>query len=148
MSTKPVAQPLLIQTSAIVLGMLLALAVHILGVRIGLNLGGLWYTGNAGLMPASVAAAWWLVAAVGLVSGYVTAALMGGAASSRIPPRLRQLLFIVAVGILAAAGPAASGIGGAGSLTTASGVIAGLTALGLGALMAFCGAIFALRNNG
>lgn len=131
-------------TSAIVLGVLLALAVHILAVRIGLDLGSLWLPEPGGLMPASAAAAWWLVAAVALVGGYATAAMMDGTASGRVPPGLRQALAAAVVVVLAAAGGAASG---AGPAPTAAGVIAGLAALGLGAVMAFCGASFARRRR-
>lgn len=144
MASRPAFPPLIVLTSAMVLGLLLALAVHILGARIGFDLGSLWTPGPDGLMPASAAAAWWLVAAVGLVGGYVTAATMNGAASGRIPARLRQFLIAAVVLVLAAAGHAASG---AGPAPTAAGVIAGLAALGLGATMAFCGASFALRRR-
>lgn len=144
MTVRPTLPPLIVLTSAVVLGVLLALAVHILAVRIGLDLGSLWVPGPGGLMPASAAAAWWLVAAVALVGGYATAAMMDDAASARVPPRLRQILIAAVVAVLAAAGGAASG---AGPVPTAAGVIAGLAALGLGATMAFCGASFALRRR-
>lgn len=147
MVAAPEFPPRLILTGAMVLGLLLALSVHILGVRIGLDLGGLWAPDSRGLMPASAAAGWWLVAGAGLVSGFVTASIMSRAASGRIPLRVRQALIATAVVIFAAAGGAASGAGGGSPLPTASGVIAGLTALGLGALMAFFGATFALRRT-
>lgn len=145
MAVRTSLPPLTVLTSATVLGLLLALAVHILGARIGLNLGSLWVPEPDGLMPASAAAAWWLVAAVALISGYLTATLMDGAAGRRIPRWLHRALAALAVLVLAAAGHAASG---AGPAPTAAGVIAGLTALGLGAAMAFCGASFALRRRG
>lgn len=145
MPAKTVFPPLMIFTTAIVLGLLLALAVHIVAVRLGLDLGGIWSSGPDGLMPASSAAAWWLVATVGFVSSYVTTSIMSGAASGRIPPRIRQLFVVAVVIILAAAGPAASG--GGANRSTASAVIAGLAALSLGAVMAFCGAWFALRTK-
>ena len=42
-------------------GMLLALAVHMLGARYGLDLGGLWRSDSKEFMSASAAIAWWLV---------------------------------------------------------------------------------------
>jgi hypothetical protein len=45
--------------------------------------------------------------------------------------------------VLVAAGQAASG---PSSIPTTAGVLAGFAALGLGAVMAFCGAHFALRK--
>jgi hypothetical protein len=53
--------------------------------------------------------------------------------------------FLIAVGVLVlvGAGQAASG---PSSIPTVAGVLAGFAALGLGAVMAFCGAHFALRK--
>jgi hypothetical protein len=68
---------------------------------------------------------------------------MDSAVSGQIPQRMRQFLIAVGVLVLAGAGQAAS----APSPTpTISGVLAGLAALCLGAVMAFCGAHFALRR--
>ena len=116
----------LILAGAIVSGVLLALAVHMLGARYGLDLGG-----------------WWLIATVGFSGGYFTANLMDSAVSGPIPLRMRQFLIAVGVLILAGAGQAASA---PSPLPTVSGVLAGLAALCLGAAMAFCGAHFALRK--
>ena len=41
---------------------LLALAVHMLGARYGLDLGGLWRSDTGEFMPAGAAIAWWLIA--------------------------------------------------------------------------------------
>src|SRR5205814_781046 len=128
---------------AIVSGVLLALAVHMLGVRYGLDLGGLWRSDSREFMPAGAAIAWWLIATVGFSGGYFTADLMHSAASGQIPMRMRQFLVVVGVLILAGAGQAASA---PSPLPTISGVLAGLAALCLGAVMAFCGAHFALRK--
>lgn len=94
-------------------------------------------------MPASAALAWWLVATGGFAGGYFTARLMNHAVAGQIPPKLRQFLIVVLVLVLAAAGQAASA---PSAVPTASGVIAGLATLLLGAAMAFCGAYFALRK--
>jgi hypothetical protein len=134
----------LILAGAMVCGMLLALAVHVLGQRFNLDLGGLWRADDSRiLVPAGAALAWWLIATVGFSGGYFTAALMHSAVSGHIPRRMRQFLIATGVLVLAAAGQAASA---PSSVPTASGVLAGLTALCLGAIMAFCGAHFALRK--
>lgn len=133
----------LVLTGAIVTGVLLALAVHMLGARYGLDLGGLWRSGSGPFMPAGAAIAWWLIATVGFCGGYFTATLMHGAVSGQIPERMRQFLIAIGVLVLAGAGQAASGPSAAPTL---AGVLAGLAALCLGAVMAFCGAHFALRR--
>ncbi|MEH2475768.1 hypothetical protein V1281_003057 [Nitrobacteraceae bacterium AZCC 2161] len=133
----------LILAGAMISGVLLALAVHMLGQRFGLDLGGLWRTDVSDFMPAGAAIAWWLIAAMAFVGGYVTATLMHSAASGRIPQRMRQFLIAVGVLVLAGAGQAASA---PSPIPTVSGVVAGLAALCLGGVMAFCGAHFALRK--
>jgi hypothetical protein len=133
----------LILAGAMISGVLLALAVHMLGVRYGLDLGGLWRSHTREFMPAGAAVAWWLIATVGFSGGYFTATLMDSAVSGQIPPRMRQFLIAVGVLVLAGAGQAASA---PSPIPTISGVLAGLAALFLGAVMAFCGAHFALRR--
>jgi hypothetical protein len=134
----------LILAGAMLTGVLLALAVHMLGARYGLDLGGLWRADARGeLMPAGAAIAWWLIATAGFAGGYFTANLMHSAAAGQIPQRMRQFLIGIGVLILAGAGQAASA---PSPLPTVSGVLAGIAALVLGALVAFCGAHFALRK--
>ncbi|SHH62037.1 hypothetical protein SAMN05444169_8398 [Bradyrhizobium erythrophlei] len=133
----------LILGGAMISGVLLALAVHMLGARYGLDLGGLWRSDTTDFMPAGAAIAWWLIATVGFSGGYLTATLMDSAVSGDIPPRMRQFLIAVAVLVLAGAGQVAAS---PSSVPTISGVLTGLAALGLGAVMAFCGAHFALRR--
>jgi hypothetical protein len=133
----------IILAAALLSGMLLALAVHMLGARYGLDLGGLWRSDVHEFMPAGAAIAWWLIATVAFVGGYVTATLMQSAVSGQIPQRMRQFLIAVGVLVLAGAGQAASA---PSPLPTVSGVLAGLAALCLGAAMSFCGAHFALRK--
>jgi hypothetical protein len=133
----------LILGGAVLLGVLLALAVHMLGARYGLDLGGLWRSDPGNFMPAGSAIAWWLIATVGFSGGYFTATLMHSAVSGQIPQRMRQFLIAVGVLVLAGAGQVASAPGHA---PTISGVLAGFAALCLGAVMAFCGANFALRK--
>jgi hypothetical protein len=134
----------LILAGAAISGVLLALAVHMLGARFGLDLGRLWRSDAHEFMPAGAALAWWLIATVGFCGGYFTATLMDSAVSGQIPPRMRQFLIALGVLVLAGAGQAASA---PSPLPTVAGVLAGLAALGLGAVMAFCGAHFALRKS-
>jgi hypothetical protein len=134
----------LILGGAAISGVLLALAVHMLGARYGLDLGGLWRSDTQNFMPAGSAIAWWLIATVGFSGGYFTANLMHSAVSGQIPQRMRQFLIAVGVLLLAGAGQAAA-TPSTGS--TISSVLAGIAALCLGALMAFCGANFALRKG-
>jgi hypothetical protein len=134
----------LILGGAVVMGVLLALAVHMLGARYGLDLGGLWRADTHSFMPPGAAIAWWLIATVGFCGGYFTATLMQSAVSGQIPERMRHFLIVVGVLLLAGAGQAASA---PSPIPTISGVLAGLAALCLGAAMAFCGAHFALRRG-
>ena len=133
----------LILAGAAISGVLLALAVHMLGARFGLDLGGLWRSDAGEFVPAGAALAWWLIATVGFCGGYFTATLMDSAASGQIPQRMRQFLIAIGVLVLAGAGQVASA---PSPVPTVSGILAGLTALCLGAAMAFCGAHFALRK--
>lgn len=137
----------LILAGAMAAGVLLALAVHMLGARYGLDLGGLWQSqgpAEGAFMPAGSAIAWWLIATVGFSSGYFIANIMHSAVSGELPQRMRNFLVVVGVLMLAGIGQAISGPSPGPS---ASGVLAGLAALCLGALMAFCGANFALRKT-
>jgi hypothetical protein len=134
----------IILAAAAISGVLLALAVHMLGARFGLDLGGLWRSNDHDFMPAGSALAWWLIASVGFCGGYFTATLMHSAASGQIPLRMRQFLVAIGVLVLAGAGQAASG---PSSTPTLAGFLSALAALGLGAVMAFCGAHFALRGS-
>src|ERR1700755_3402265 len=84
--------PRLILAGAALFGMLLALGVHILGQRFGLNLGDLWNVTNGSFIPARTAIAWWLISAVAFVSGYVTAILLHSAVSGQLPRRMQQAL--------------------------------------------------------
>ena len=92
----------LILAGAMISGVLLALAVHMLGARFGLDLGGLWRSDSDEFIPAGAAIAWWLIATVGFCGGYFTGTLMQSAASGQIPQRMRQ--FLIAVGVLLLAG--------------------------------------------
>src|SRR5258705_1036929 len=66
----------LILAGALISGMLLALAVHMLGARHGLDLGGLWRSDTREFMPAGAAIAWGLIATAGVFGGVFVAARM------------------------------------------------------------------------
>lgn len=142
--TQPAFPPWVVLAASVMGGLLLALAAHILVGRLGLDLGGLWSGSDANPVPIDAAIAWWLTAAAAFVSGNIAARLMAGAISGRMPPRLKQLLIGIGVLTLAAAGQLASA---PGSGPTLSGVLSGITALALGAVMAFIGAQLALRPS-
>ena len=134
----------LILGAALVGGMLLAIAVHMIAASYGLDLGGLWRPDGPEIVPTKAAIAWWLVAGAGGGGGYLTASLMESAVSGEIPPRLRQLLIAVGVLLLAGAGHVASA---PSKVPVGQGLLAGLAALVLGAVMAFCGAHFSMRTS-
>ena len=133
----------IILAAATIFGVLLALAVHILIQRFNLNLGDLWRPSASGMIPATAAVAWWLLAAASFVAGYFTARLMSDSVSGKISLRMRQVLAGAGVLLLAAAGQAAAA---PSAVTSLSGVLAGVAALCIGAVMALCGAHFALRR--
>ena len=134
----------IILAAALVTGLLLALAVHILGQHFGLDLGALWSGSDDNPVPTGAAIAWWLIGSAAFVSGNMAARLMAGAISGRMPAKLKQLLIGIGVLALAAVGQMASA---PGSGPTRTGVLSGLAALMLGAVMAFSGAQFALRHS-
>lgn len=134
----------IIFAAALMSGVLLALAVHMLGQRFGLDLGGLWRNDTSDFMPAASAVAWWLISIAAFVGGYMTATLMHSAVSGQIPRQMRQFLIALGVLVLAGAGQVASA---PSPIPTIAGVLAGLAALCLGGVMAFCGAHFALRKG-
>src|SRR4051794_41973435 len=79
----------LILGAAVISGVLLALAVHMLGARYGLDLGGLWHSDTHEFIPAGAAVAWGLIPSVGFSGGYFTATLMERAGPGPIPQRNR-----------------------------------------------------------
>jgi hypothetical protein len=125
-------------------GVLVALAVHMLGQRFGLDLSGLWRSDAVKIVPLGAAVAWWLIATVGFAGGYMAATLMHGAASGQMSRAMWQFLAGVMVLLLAGAGLSASGPSTGPVMAR---VLAGVIALLLGAGMAFCGAHFATRRT-
>jgi hypothetical protein len=133
----------LVLAGAMGCGVLLALAVHMLGQRFGLDLAGLWRTDEMKGVPLGAAVAWWLIATVGFGGGYMAVSLMHGAASGQMSRSMWQFLAGVMVLLLAGAGLSASGPPTGPIMAR---VLAGVIALVLGAGMAFCGAHFATRR--
>jgi hypothetical protein len=125
-------------------GVLLALAIHMLGQRFGLDLSGLWRGDQVMIVPIGAAVAWWLLATVGFGGGYIAATLMVGAASGQMSRAMWQFLAAVLVLLLAGAGLSESGPSTGPVMAR---VLAGVLALFLGAGMAFCGAHFATRRT-
>lgn len=128
---------------ALISGMLLALAVHMLSHGFGLNIAGLWQLGGHAGTPTTAAVAWWLISSMAFVGGFFTASVMDRAVTGHLPRPLRGLLIAVLFMFLAAAGQAASA---PGATPTIAGMLTGVAALAIGAVMAFCGAHFALRR--
>lgn len=133
----------IVLAGAVGCGVLLALAVHMLAQRFGLDLGGLWLGDQGRVVPLGAAVAWWLIATVGFAGGYVAATLMHGAASGQMSRAMWQFLAGVLVLLLAGAGVGASA---PASGQVMARVLGGVVALLLGAGMAFCGAHFAIRR--
>src|ERR1700744_6612398 len=127
----------LILGGAMISGVLLALAVHMLVARYGLDLGGLWRSDTKSFMPAGAAIAWWLIATVAFSGGYFTAKLMHSSVSGQIPQRMRQ--FLIAVGVLLLAGARQDAYAPT-HVPTFSGVLAGVAELSHGPVVAICGA--------
>lgn len=130
--------------TAIGCGVLLALAVHMIGTSLGLGLVRLWTTPPGTVVSATTAIAWWTIAIVGFSGGYITGLLMSPSTAGRVPELLRRILLATFVIILAAAGLAGSGPQTGPGFAN---VLAGLSALVLGTGMAFCGVHFATRET-
>src|SRR5947207_13493510 len=86
----------LILAGAMISGVLLALAVHMLGARFGLDLGGLWRSSSE-FMPAGAAVAWWFIATVGFCGGYFSSSFMDNAGCGQISPRMRAFRLHVVI---------------------------------------------------
>jgi len=129
---------------AIACGVFAALVVHILLTVFGLGLDAvLRDSGNTKLEFVS-AVAWWAIAGAGFVGGWAAAAYLIAAARERaLIYRLAQRFLIALVFVAATAGGILSKTGNLGGTVD---VVAGLAALGLGLLCAFCGARLAYLN--
>jgi hypothetical protein len=131
--------------AAIGCGVFAALVVHILLTVFGVGLDTVLREANAGnVRQMASAMAWWAIAGAGFIGGWGTGAYLIAAARGRdFISRLAQRFLIAAVFAMATAGGVMSKSGNLGGTID---VIAGLTALGLGVICAFCGARLAYLN--
>jgi hypothetical protein len=130
---------------AIACGVFAALAVHILLTVLGLGLDRVLRGAATGLTQQLVSAlAWWAIATAGFVGGWAAGAYLIAAARERaFIYRLAQRFLIAVVFAVATVGGVMSK---SGSLGGTIDVIAGLSALALGFICAFCGARLAYLN--
>lgn len=131
--------------AAIACGLFAALAVHIVLTVFGLGLDSVLRDVAAGSKQQLVSAlAWWAIGGAGFVGGWATGAYLIAAARERaFVYRLAQRFLIAVVFAVATAGGIMSKSGNLGGTVD---VIAGVTALGLGLICAFCGARLAYLN--
>lgn len=130
--------------AAVACGVFAALAMHIVLTVLGVGLDAVLHGAVTPRQQFVSALAWWAIAAAGFVGGWGTGAYLIAAA------RERQFVYRVAGGFLIALVFAVATAGGimsdSGTAGGTAGVIAGLAALALGAILAFCGARLAYLN--
>jgi len=131
--------------AAIACGVFAALVVHIVFSVFGVGLDAVLRDAAAGhRQQLASALAWWAIGAAGFVGGWGTGAYLIAAA------RERDFVYRLARGFLIAVVFVAATAGGIVSKSETVGgtvdVIAGLTALGIGMICAFCGARLAYLN--
>ena len=130
--------------AAIACGVFAALVVHIALTVLGLGLDSVLRGGASQARELVSALAWWAIAGAGFVGGWATGAYLIAAARERtIVYRVAQRALIAVVFAVATTGGIMSKSGNLGGTVD---VIAGLTALGLGLICAFCGARLAYLN--
>jgi hypothetical protein len=131
--------------TAIACGVFAALAMHIVLTVFGLGLDQVLrdpLAANARQVVSAIA--WWAIAAAGFVGGWGTGAYLIAAARERaFVYRLAQRFLIAVVFAVATIGGVMSKSGDVGGTVD---VIAGLSALALGLICAFCGARLAYLN--
>ena len=130
--------------AAVACGVFASLAVHIVLSVLGVGLDAVLHAASSPQQQLISALAWWAIAGTGFVAGWGTGAYLIAAA------REREFVYRLAGGFLIALVFAVATAGGimsqSGSVGGTPGVIAALTALGLGAICAFCGARLAYLN--
>ena len=131
--------------AAIACGVFAALAVHIALTVLGAGLDTVFRDAVAGQgQQVASALAWWAIAGAGFVGGWGTGAYLIAVTREReFVFRLAQRFLIAVVFAVATAGGIMSKSGNLGGTLD---VIAGLTALALGLVCAFCGARLAYLN--
>jgi hypothetical protein len=129
--------------AAIACGVFAALVAHIVLTVFGVGLDAV-LRDAAGSKQFVSALAWWAIGGTGFVGGWAAGAYLIAAT------REREIVYRVARRALVAVVFAAATAGGVmsktGNLGGTGDVIAGLTALGLGLICAFCGARLAYLN--
>jgi hypothetical protein len=129
--------------AAVACGVFAALVVHILFTVFGVGLDQVLRTASHKQQFYS-ALAWWAIGAAGFLAGWATGAYLIAATREReFVYRLARSLLIALVFAAATAGGVMSKTGNLGGTVD---VIAGVTALGLGVICAFCGARLAYLN--
>ena len=131
--------------AAIACGVFAALSVHIALTVFGLGLDTVLRDARAGHTQQFISAlAWWAIGGAGFAGGWATGAYLIAAAREReFLFRLAQRFLIAVVFAVATAGGVMSKSGNLGGTID---VAAGLAALGLGLICAFCGARLAYLN--
>ena len=129
--------------AAIACGVFAALVVHILLTVFGVGLDAVLRDGATNRQFIS-AIAWWAIGGAGFVGGWAASAYLIAAAREReIIFRLAQYFLIAVVFVVATVGGLMSKTGNLGGTVD---VVAGLSALALGLICAFCGARLAYLN--
>jgi hypothetical protein len=130
--------------AAIACGVFAALVVHIMLTLFGVGLDAVLRDAAGNTQQFISALAWWAIGGAGFVGGWATGAYLIAAA------RERDFVYRLARGFLVALVFAAATAGGimskTGNLGGSVDVVAGLAALGLGLICAFCGARLAYLN--
>ena len=131
--------------AAIACGVFAALAMHIALTVLGIGLdSGLRDTATASKQQFVSAMAWWAIGGAGFLGGWAAGAYLIAAAREReLVYRLAQRFLIGLVFVVATVGGLLSRSGNLGGTVD---VIAGVSALGLGLICAFCGARLAYLN--
>jgi hypothetical protein len=131
--------------AAVACGVFAAVAMHIVLTVFGVGLDSvLRQAATESKQELISALAWWAIGAAGFVSGWGTGAYLIAAS------RERQFVYRLAGGVLIALVFSVATTGGimskVGDVGGTADVIAGITALGLGAICAYCGARLAYLN--
>jgi hypothetical protein len=131
--------------AAVACGVFAAVAMHIVLTVFGVGLDSVLRQAATGSKQELISAlAWWAIGAAGFVSGWGTGAYLIAAS------RERQFVYRLAGGVLIALVFSVATTGGimskVGDVGGTADVIAGITALGLGAICAYCGARLAYLN--
>ncbi len=132
--------------AAVACGVFAAIAMHIVLTVFGFGLDAvLRQAATSGSKQQLISAlAWWAIGAAGFVGGWGTGAYLIAAAREReFVYRLARRFLIALVFAVATAGGIMSKVGDVGGTVD---VIAGVTALGLGVICAYCGARLAYLN--